>query len=1304
MVGVAGLLWVGVGAGVGVEYRLWGVARSWPTLERAVEQGAASALNSALDGVVEAGEAAVRGAAEAVGEGGRPPAASALFRRLDAVREATRVSAVVIFDSRGTPIAWAGDHRGAIPRAVGRGEQPYVFYEGPLYRYVYFVRTLPGGRTAAAAVLLESSLPESGGAPSFARRFARAHGVTPVFTLPERARGPTIWDWATDRPILSVSFGALTQQSWWDRVVQRGRAGTLGIWLGALVLLCCGWYRGGRRMPGLPVAVGTLALLVAPLGETLGADALFSPLQFVLPLPWNVPLGALLLFLTGVAVWLLTRLSGGGEPRPSIPWWAQGIGGGAAAVLALETIRRSATGGLLADQPAGGFGLQLATTLLLAIPLFLLLRFRRATGRTRLQTRLLALAIALSLALAAALVIVWDPASPLPWWSAIAWGGPFALLARTLPTALGRREALRSWLVAGGFAAVVALSGLWVMHEGAKLKSAERELARLGTETDPFLDFLLRQFSDWAVHFDEAGEKGVNLLYHGWVASGLAKEGYEARLTVWRDGAPEYELRLTDLVEMPSIVPVEVTRASGITTPIVQHYTEVAGLHYLLLAPLPDGRIISVAVPPRSRLGGATPLARFLQTDSEAEAGSAVESLFLVPIVNPDSDSLAVIAASAHRHTVRWIPTATGWRSEARAHYPDGWRHAHLFVRTSTLPLLLVRGVLVTAGLLAVLLGIWAFARLLCGATPRFVLPQREWVRSFRGRVTLALLLFFLLPTGVFGVVAYGAVSREVIRSASGVARRSLEQAVREMDAAVPLDQVGERVGTDLLLYRDGTLFDGAAREILELGLFDAWLPPDLFLTFGTGEELERVGEGRLGENDYLIGYRRLNPTTVLAAPIPLAADEITRRQLEFRDIALLMSLLGASLSIVLSLMAGRALARPIDELSRAAAAVGAGDLVIRLPQKRPDEFGGVYRSFNRMVRRLRRARAALLRETRRTETIVAEAATGVLALDARGGVELVNPRAAEILGAQLQTGEPLPEGGPLLTAATAAIREFLGAGKTEAATVLEVEGRIVRLRLRRFSPGGGRRGAVVALEDITNETRTARVIAWGEMARQVAHEIKNPLTPIKLAVQHLRRAFHDGRSDYDEILDRNVESILKEIDRLGEIARAFSRFGTPQSTDEPLEAVDASRAVEETMALYRGAGDGIHFTVDAGEMDGVQVQARIGELKEVLFNLLENAREAVGAEGEIEVSLRDIPGASRLEIVVADTGEGIPPDLLARIFEPHFSTRTSGTGLGLAIVRRMVESWGGEISVESRRGGGTRMCLRLLKSQVRPI
>ncbi len=235
----------------------------------------------------------------------------------------------------------------------------------------------------------------------------------------------------------------------------------------------------------------------------------------------------------------------------------------------------------------------------------------------------------------------------------------------------------------------------------------------------------------------------------------------------------------------------------------------------------------------------------------------------------------------------------------------------------------------------------------------------------------------------------------------------------------------------------------------------------------------------------------------------------------------------------------------------------------------------------------------------------------------------------------------------------------------------------------------------MLVLEDVTSELRSARVLAWGEMARQVAHEIKNPLTPIKLAVQHVRRAHADGRADFESILERNVEAVLREIDHLGEISRAFARFGTPAEAGAPVEPVDVARVAEETLALYRGGSDGIGYALSL-EPGLPRALARSGELKEVLVNLLENARAALDGGGSVHISASLAGGGEWVQLDVADSGEGIPAESLPRIFEPQFSTRSSGTGLGLAIVKRLVESWGGELAVDSVSGEGTTVHIRL--------
>jgi nitrogen fixation/metabolism regulation signal transduction histidine kinase len=252
-----------------------------------------------------------------------------------------------------------------------------------------------------------------------------------------------------------------------------------------------------------------------------------------------------------------------------------------------------------------------------------------------------------------------------------------------------------------------------------------------------------------------------------------------------------------------------------------------------------------------------------------------------------------------------------------------------------------------------------------------------------------------------------------------------------------------------------------------------------------------------------------------------------------------------------------------------------------------------------------------------------------------------------------------------------------------------EIGSRQVRVQIA--LTGAPPEGCVVALDDVTTLARAARVLAWGEMARQVAHEIKNPLTPVRLGIQHLLRARESGsEQDFDATLADTARRILTEIDRLDAIARAFSRFGTPPAEAAPLEPVDLLTVATEVVQLYSLGGEpsGAAFAV-AGTA-GAPALARKDEVKEVLVNLLENARQA-GAR-RVTVTVED----NGRRLGVTDDGRGVPADVIPRVFEPAFSTTSSGSGLGLAIARRLVEGWGGTIELESRPGRGTTVTVRL--------
>jgi len=237
---------------------------------------------------------------------------------------------------------------------------------------------------------------------------------------------------------------------------------------------------------------------------------------------------------------------------------------------------------------------------------------------------------------------------------------------------------------------------------------------------------------------------------------------------------------------------------------------------------------------------------------------------------------------------------------------------------------------------------------------------------------------------------------------------------------------------------------------------------------------------------------------------------------------------------------------------------------------------------------------------------------------------------------------------------------------------------------------GGEHLGTVVVFDDLTELIRSKKLAAWVEMARQIAHEVKNPLTPIRLSAQLMKRARESGREDFEEIFSSGVETVIQQTEILQKIASEFSSFG--KASNLALETIRIDAFLEEFASAYRGAEK---VRIELEMAGGISCVADREALRKILVNLLENALEAMQQEGWI--MLRTESSGENIYISVIDSGPGIPPEIEERLFEPYFSTKTNGTGLGLAISQSLAREMDGEIRIMNRSGtSGVEATLRL--------
>ncbi len=431
----------------------------------------------------------------------------------------------------------------------------------------------------------------------------------------------------------------------------------------------------------------------------------------------------------------------------------------------------------------------------------------------------------------------------------------------------------------------------------------------------------------------------------------------------------------------------------------------------------------------------------------------------------------------------------------------------------------------------------------------------------------------------------------------------------------------------------------------------------------------------------------------------------------------LLMTLIIVFSATWFGLYLARGITEPIQKLAEGTREVAAGNLRYRVEGRADDEIGILVDSFNRMTGDLATSQAKLeetyrdlqekhteVEQRRRyTETVLEAVATGVVSLDATGHVTTINGAAERMLGMpapRIQGKDAAVVFRSPEYAEIAALIQRMGRareGVVDHEVHVRRDGLAVALLASATAlkgPDGDYMGMVLAFDDLTELLKAQRLAAWREVAQRIAHEIKNPLTPIQLSAQRLRRRLGGDRRPEDKrLLEEATGTIIQAVDGLKQLVDEFSRFARmPALTLKP---TDIGRLLEGVVVLYRDSHLGLSIK-SAFSPDLPLFEVDPDQIKRAVLNLVDNAVEAVGQTGEVSVETTWLPDVGRARITVADDGPGIAPDDKDKLFVPYFSTKATGMGLGLPIVHQIVADHGGTIRVEDNVPRGSRFVIEL--------
>jgi nitrogen fixation/metabolism regulation signal transduction histidine kinase len=658
------------------------------------------------------------------------------------------------------------------------------------------------------------------------------------------------------------------------------------------------------------------------------------------------------------------------------------------------------------------------------------------------------------------------------------------------------------------------------------------------------------------------------------------------------------------------------------------------------------------------------------------------------------------------------VEAPRGWAKTFPVAVPGGWSVAFLPVSTplrgiervavhATVPILLMAAFLLT--LTAVRLG---------GAGDLSAL-RSVWA-SYSKRIVVVYTLLLMVPVLLVNVLVLRFFDQRLERERQAAGYSALESAQRVLSDYVgslePGFGVDTAVGDEVLLwlsrvvhhevnlYWGSRLSASSKRELFSSGLLPPRIPGDVFARVSSGGAEVASRRTRAGDAVYEEFYAPLvlsdDPAEepALFISIPLLAQEVATAEemAAIRRRVLLSALALAVLLAALGRRVGSRLTRPLLQVVEATQRIAAGAPSIEV-ETSDSEFVTLVRAVDDMAGRIAAGRQALLEEKRLVDQMIDNVNAGVVSVDLDGRVLLANRTAQRLLGVEV--------GGLLAdslegSAQLEPVREFVrvgGGGQRQSTVRLpadegdEREWTLVWVAL----PGTGGPAALFVIEDVTEVLRGQRLEAWAEMARMIAHEVKNPLTPIRLSTEHLREVSRSGRAELERVLEQCTANILRQVDELQQIVAEFSVYSRiPQIERRP---GDLSELVSGIVDGYRHGRTEVLYVARGGPWTASFDERLLGR---AIRNLLENAVRATRDHGEVTVTLAAVEEG--FEIRVADSGPGVDGKHLPRLFEPYFSTEASGTGLGLPITKRIVEEHGGSVAARNLAPRGLEVTISL--------